>query len=109
MSETETSPPQQQIVTQRRLHAVVSGRVQGVSYRYFTQQQANNLGVSGYVVNQPDGTVEVIAEGTPEQLRQFLNFLYKGSPAAQVERVVHDYSEATNEYLSFTIRYFILD
>lgn len=108
MSEIETHPPKQ-ILTKQRLHAIVSGRVQGVSYRYFTQQKACTLDVTGYVCNQPDGSVEIVAEGTPEQLRQMLNFLYRGSPAAQVDRVVHDFSEATNEYLSFTIRYFIID
>lgn len=108
MSEIETHPPKQ-ILTKQRLRAIVSGRVQGVSYRYFTQREANTLDVTGYVCNQPDGSVEVVAEGSPEQLRRMLNFLYRGSPAAQVERVVHDFSEATGEYLSFTIRYFIVD
>jgi acylphosphatase len=54
-----------------RLHGFVSGRVQGVGFRYFTQQIATDLGVTGWVKNTFDGKVEFVAEGTADQLAVF--------------------------------------
>ncbi|QPC85270.1 acylphosphatase [Phototrophicus methaneseepsis] len=96
-------------MTKQRLHAIVHGRVQGVSYRFFTKQMADTLDVTGYIYNQPDGTVEVVAEGVPQELERLLTFLYEGSPAAQVERVDFEYTQPTGEYLAFTIRFILLD
>ena len=53
---------------QQRLRAIVSGRVQGVSFRYYTKKEADRLGVTGWVRNNHDRTVELVAEGTSEQL-----------------------------------------
>ncbi len=65
--------------THERLHAKVTGRVQGVSFRYYTTQQALALGLSGWVMNLPDGrTVEVIAEGPRKDLQALLDWLRHG-------------------------------
>lgn len=116
MSELDSSipgnvqdPAQRETPINLRLHAVVHGRVQGVSYRFFTKQMAETLNLTGYVYNQPDGSVEVVAEGNSEQLERFLAFLYEGSPAAQVELVDYTYGKATGDYLGFTIRFILLD
>lgn len=68
-------------------HAIVSGRVQGVGFRWSARAQALRLDLSGWVRNLPDGDVEVHAEGTREILDQFLAWLEKGPPYAHVERV----------------------
>lgn len=88
----------------RRLHAVVSGRVQGVSFRYFTTLAASDNHLTGWVRNLSDGTVEVVAEGTPTGLDAFLAFLHEGSPAAQVSKVETRWLVATGEFEDFTVR-----
>lgn len=90
---------------QKRLHAVVHGRVQGVSFRYYTQQTAQKLNIVGWVRNNSDGTVEVTAEGSVEQLQQLLDFLHQGSPAAQVEAVDVIWYNARGEFNDFRVTY----
>ena len=65
----------------------VSGRVQGVGYRYFALNTAEELGISGYARNLPDGRVEVYALGTAEQLRAFARHLLRGPQFADVADV----------------------
>jgi acylphosphatase len=66
---------------------VVSGRVQGVGYRYFVLRQADVLGVSGFALNRADGSVEVVAEGTDAALGDFEARLREGPSFAAVENV----------------------
>jgi len=88
----------------KRLYARVHGFVQGVGYRVFAQSQAHRLGLCGYVRNCADGSVEVVAEGDEQQLREFLQALQRGPLAARVQRVDIEYTEATREWDNFTIR-----
>ena len=88
-----------------RVHAFVRGRVQGVSFRYYTLMKANELGVRGWVRNLRDRRVEVVAEGERGILEHFVVFLHEGSPEAQVEDVAVDWSEATGEFTQFQIGY----
>lgn len=88
----------------QQLHTIVRGRVQGVSFRYHTQQNAATLELTGWVRNRPDGTVEVVAEGPTDQLKRLLRFLYDGPPAAVVEDVQITWQPATDAYRSFQIR-----
>jgi acylphosphatase len=90
---------------QTRLHTVVHGRVQGVNFRYYTVQAANRLGVTGWVANQWDGTVETVAEGPREKLDQLLTFLHRGPPSAWVERVDVDWQAPTDEFKDFRVRF----
>ena len=89
----------------QQLHAVIFGRVQGVSFRYYTVEEAGRLGVTGWVRNRPDRAVEVRAEGTKPQLDALLRFLHRGSPAAHVTRVETEWLPATGEFTSFDVRY----
>ena len=73
------------------LHAVVRGRVQGVGFRFFVLQQADALGLSGWVRNRADGSVEVRAEGNRPALESLLADLRRGPTAAHVEGVDHDW------------------
>jgi acylphosphatase len=74
-------------VTQKRLHAVVRGRVQGVGYRATTHYEAKKLGLAGWVRNRTDGSVEVEAEGPAPALETFLSFLHRGPLGAHVDSV----------------------
>lgn len=88
----------------RQLHAIVHGRVQGVNFRYYTLQTANQLGLTGWVRNLPDRTVEVVAEGTPAALERLLAFLHAGPPSAHVTRVNAEWRAATGAFDRFEIR-----
>jgi acylphosphatase len=78
-----------------RLHAVVRGDVQGVGFRYFVQRNAGRLGLRGWVRNNDDGTVEVVAEGGRPELDQLKRALEEGPRMARVERVDARWSAAT--------------
>lgn len=69
---------------------LVSGRVQGVGFRYFAQDAARREGLHGYVANQDDGTVEVKAEGEAEALERFERALRRGPSRSRVEHVLID-------------------
>jgi acylphosphatase len=87
-----------------RLHAVVNGTVQGVFFRDTTRRTAEELNLTGWVHNLPNGAVEVIAEGSHDDLESLLNFLRVGPPQARVDQVAADWQLATHEFPSFTIR-----
>lgn len=72
------------IITHRVL---VSGKVQGVFYRKYTQRKAAQLGVTGFVRNLPDGRVEIVAEGTAEQVRALEAWCHEGPPKSEVTAV----------------------
>ena len=69
-------------------HYVVEGRVQGVGFRWWTRKVASSLGIGGWAMNRPDGTVEVLAIGDPGQLDELEERLHEGPMAAEVTRVV---------------------
>jgi len=66
----------------------ITGRVQGVGYRFFVERCAHALSVRGWVRNRSDGRVEVLAHGTPDALFRFEASLHSGPPGAQVEQVI---------------------
>ena len=84
-------------------HAKVYGRVQGVNYRRFTQRQAVQLGLQGYVRNLPDWSVEIHAEGEKEQLEKLLEILQKGPPNARVDTVEVNWLICKGEYRDFSV------
>ena len=89
----------------QRLHAVVRGRVQGVYFRQNTGDQAARLGLSGWVRNRPDGSVEVLAEGTEAALQELLAYLRRGPPEAWVTGVQADWSPGLGEFRDFDVRW----
>lgn len=68
----------------QHLDIVVTGKVQGVYYRASTKQKADELGVKGFVRNEPDGSVYIEAEASPETLKQFVEWCHHGPERAQV-------------------------
>ena len=87
------------------LQATVYGYVHGVFFRAFVSRRASELGLTGYVRNLPDGTVEVNAEGDRNRLEKLIGYLKVGPPGARVEKVVTNWSEYTGSYSGFSIRY----
>ena len=71
----------------KRMHAQVYGRVQGVAFRYYARKQALRLGLSGWVRNVADGSVELVCEGYAEDVAQFTEWLRYGPAMAQVHRL----------------------
>jgi acylphosphatase len=74
----------------RRVHAIVTGRVQGVSYRASTASEARRLGLVGWVRNLRDGSVELEAEGPDDRVASLLAWCHQGPPAARVAHVAVD-------------------
>jgi acylphosphatase len=70
-----------------RMHVVVSGRVQGVGFRWFVREAAIELGLAGWVRNRPDGNVEIAADGADERVARFRELLREGPPYAMVVSV----------------------
>jgi acylphosphatase len=89
----------------RRMHAIVTGRVQMVMFRDFSQRKARGLGIVGTVQNLSDGTVEVFALGTDDALAAYLRKLRSGSLLSRVDDVRVAYTETGNTFTDFTIIY----
>ena len=89
----------------QEIHVIVSGVVQGVSYRYYVQDAATELSVTGWVQNLPDGTVEVLAQADGDTLKEFIEYLHEGSLHAKVEGVAAEWRTPKREFDDFTIRY----
>jgi acylphosphatase len=88
----------------RRLVAVVRGLVQGVGYRWFVQREASRLGLVGWVANQMDASVEVVAEGPDGDLERLVLALWEGPAAAMVSDVAVRHEPARGGIGSFTVR-----
>jgi acylphosphatase len=89
----------------QRLEAKVHGRVQGVGFRYFTQSEAQKLGLSGWVRNLRSGEVELAAEGSRDDLRSLLEAIRKGPSMAWVERIDEKWKEPKGEKGSFEVAF----
>ncbi len=87
------------------LHAIVQGRVQGVFFRAFVHRQAMALGLTGYVRNLPQSSVEVRAEGERDKLEELLKSLHQGPPGARVEKVEVSWGDYSGDFSSFRVRY----
>lgn len=82
---------------------MVRGKVQGVFFRSATQREAKRLGLTGWVKNLPDGTVEVTVEGEEDSLKEFQSWVQRGPSAARVDRVDTRWRGYTGEYVDFRI------
>lgn len=87
-----------------RQRFLVSGRVQGVGFRYFARRVATRLGISGWVRNLPDGAVEAVGDGSPDALARFEAELRSGPTLAVVERVRASDTDPTETLRGFEIR-----
>ena len=85
----------------KRVQAQISGRVQGVGYRYYAAHVAGELGVVGTVRNLEGGGVETVAEAEEASLHEFLRALRHGPHAAEVTEIATAWDEPTGEFLGF--------
>lgn len=88
----------------RAIEATVRGVVQGVGFRWFVAREAQVAGVTGWVANQPDGSVAVVAEGDPDDIALLLERLREGPPGASVSSVVVRERVPTGAFVGFQIR-----
>jgi tRNA pseudouridine55 synthase len=86
-------------------YAKVYGRVQGVGYRYFVKEKAQNLDIFGYVKNLEDGTVEVLAQGSEENLQKLIEELKKGPFLARVDKLDIVFRKPLNIFYNFRIEH----
>jgi acylphosphatase len=89
-----------------RAYVTISGKVQGVFFRAHTENKANTLGnITGWVANEADGTVKIVAEGPENKINDLVDWCYSGPSGAQVEKVEVVREPYTGEYEDFAIRY----
>jgi len=86
-----------------RATILVTGKVQGVFYRASAMEQAQRLGLAGFVKNLPDGAVEAVVEGTEAAVEQFVAWCKVGPPAARVEELHVRFGPMRGEFRTFTI------
>ena len=94
-----------------RVHVYISGLVQGVGFRHFTQRKAEGLGLVGWVRNLPagrqalpNGRVEAVFEGSKERVEQMIRLCHKGPFGASIDRVEVTVEETTSAFREFEIR-----
>jgi acylphosphatase len=87
----------------RAFSALVSGRVQGVAFRYSACHEARLLGLLGWVRNTPEGDVEVWAEGPQDKLDAFFQWLHRGPPRARVDSVRRETRRPLGLYKTFSV------
>lgn len=89
----------------KSIHIIISGRVQGVGFRYFLREKALFLGVKGWVKNNSDGTVEVFLQGEEELLLKLKEYCSKGPTLAKVSDIKFYFSEIQENFDDFYIKY----
>ena len=96
----------------KRVHLIIRGDIQGVSFRAWTLRQgfdgelsrtAQGLQLTGWVKNRTDGSVELVAEGPQDKLGELVKRCQRGPEMAWVEKVEVNWSEATGEFFQFTV------
>ncbi len=92
--------------TIERLEIRIEGRVQGVGFRQYTVRQARRLGVDGWVRNESDGSVRIVAEAPRHALEEFVERVESGPSTARVLRAKRAWSEASDDFSGFSVRYF---
>lgn len=88
-----------------RAHVVISGRVQGVFFRMETLEEARKTGVSGWVKNKQDGTVEAVFEGEKALVDSVIQWCRQGPPVSRVDNVDIEWEPYTGKFPGFSIRY----
>lgn len=92
-------------MAEKTIHAVITGKVQGVFFRACTRDEALRHNLSGWVRNRTDGSVEVLISGDANQVERMISWLHRGSPASRVVEVLVDKRPEDPTLRSFEIRY----
>jgi len=88
-----------------RAHLIIEGRVQGVFFRDSTRNEATRLNLTGWVKNRFDGSVELVAEGSREEVKKLIDWCHHGPPGARVTMIHEIKEDYTGEFDSFRISY----
>ena len=88
-----------------RVHIFISGLIQGVFFRANTQKKAEDLGITGWVKNVPDGRVEIVAEGERQKVEDLIEWAKKGPLIARVDNLDIEWQEYVGEFDSFETKY----
>ena len=88
-----------------RAHVMISGRVQGVFFRAYTQRAAQERGIKGWVMNTRDGRVEAVFEGEKVKVEDMIRWCHQGSPMSQVSNVSVGWEEYLDEFDGFRVNY----
>lgn len=91
-------------MTVKRAKIKVFGLVQGVNFRYYTKEQAEKLNLAGWVKNEPDGSVIIIAEGEEENIKKLIDWSKSGPPLASVSNIEVEWEKPLGEK-GFEVRY----
>ena len=94
-----SSPPKNTLT----LNMKITGKVQGVGFRFFVQQQAQKLGINGWVSNKSNGDVEALAQGEKADLEQFIAKVKEGPSFSRVENVSLNWVKEAEQYFGFEI------
>ena len=95
--------PSSRIERKPSVYIIIKGKVQGVSFRYFTLKQAQELNIVGWVRNKPNGTVESVAQGDKINLELFINKLKQGSSFSRIDDVTLNWEHQEKDYENFAI------
>ena len=85
------------------MRCVIAGKVQGVAYRAYVQDSATELELVGFVENQSDGTVLVVAQGFPDVLKDFVEYLHEGSSLSSVDSVAVEWESPKQTFSEFSV------
>ena len=88
-----------------RTHLTISGKVQGVFFRASTKEKAEYFDITGFVANNADGTVTVVAEGSENKMNSFVDWCHSGPSRSEVKKVEIEKLEYNNEFEDFNVRY----
>ncbi len=88
-----------------RAQVMISGRVQGVFFRAYTEKAARARNILGWVMNTRDGRVEAVLEGEKEQVEDMISWCHQGSPMSQVTGVDVNWQDYTGEFQDFSVKY----
>ncbi|MEF8846868.1 MAG: acylphosphatase [Candidatus Paceibacterota bacterium] len=88
-----------------KAHLLISGRVQGVTFRASTKKKAQSLGLKGWVRNTEDGKVETVVEGEQEKIEKLIDWCKQGPSLAKVQNIEVDWKEEQEGFSNFEVRY----
>lgn len=88
-----------------RVRLLISGRVQRVFFRVWTQNQAEKLGLTGWVKNTPEGKVKAVFEGEKEKVEEMVKNCQQGPKRAKIDEIKKNWRKATGEFEGFKIKY----
>ena len=102
MGEIQLMPPQSENIL--TVNIKITGKVQGVGFRYFVLRQAQELGITGWVSNKSNGDVEALAQGEKADLEQFIAKVKEGPSFSRVEDVSLNWLNEAEQYFGFEIK-----